>query len=368
MEKLKVFEAFSGVGSQRMALRNLGIEHEVVAISEIDKFALKSYEAIHGDCPNLGDISMIPVDEIPDHDLFTYSFPCQDISLAGRQMGLDEGTGTRSSLLWECKRVIEGKKPKYLLLENVKNLVGKNHRHNFDLWLEYLESLGYTNYWDILDGADFGVPQHRERVFVVSIHGEHEPYEFPKGFPLDKCLGDILDQNVEEKFYLSEEKSEALIRTLKSKPSHSTGVNVSKQATVLDKQTDVASTLLARDWKGFGNQTMTAALECRRIGGVFDTEKSKHQAGSVYDRNGISPTLDTMQGGWRQPCVIEESEFEYRIRRLTPKECWTLMGFTEADFKKVKEAKLSDTQLYKQSGNSIIVPVLEGIFKNMFIK
>ncbi|HEK9529615.1 TPA: DNA (cytosine-5-)-methyltransferase, partial [Streptococcus equi subsp. equi] len=142
---LRVFEAFAGIGTQRMALRNLGIPHEVVAIAEIDKFAIKSYEAIHGPVNNLGDISKINPDTIPDHDLFTYSFPCQDISVAGKQAGLDIDSGTRSGLLWECQKVIVAKKPKYLLMENVKNLVGKKHKPNFDKWLDWLESQGYTN-------------------------------------------------------------------------------------------------------------------------------------------------------------------------------------------------------------------------------
>ena len=149
---IRVFEAFAGVGSQRMALRNLGIDHKVVAIAEIDKFAIKSYEAIHGETNNLGDISQIETLDIPDHDLFTYSFPCQDISVAGKGLGLDEGSDTRSGLLWECQKVIYGKRPKYLLLENVKNLVGKKHKHNFDKWLVWLEKQGYTNYWQVLDG------------------------------------------------------------------------------------------------------------------------------------------------------------------------------------------------------------------------
>ncbi len=125
---LRVFEAFAGVGSQRMALRNLAIDHEVVAIAEIDKFAIASYNAIHGETLNLGDISQMNAADIPDHDLFTYSFPCQDISIAGKQAGLDLNSGTRSGLLWECQKVIATKKPKYLLLENVKNLVGKRHK------------------------------------------------------------------------------------------------------------------------------------------------------------------------------------------------------------------------------------------------
>ena len=150
---LKVIEAFAGVGSQRMALKKLKIDFKVVGIFEIDKYALKAYEAIHGECNNLGDISKIKIEDIPDHDLFTYSFPCQDLSVAGKQRGLVEGT--RSSLLYECKKIIEAKKPKYLLLENVKNLVGKRFKEDFDNWLKYLENLGYNNYWKVLNAKDY---------------------------------------------------------------------------------------------------------------------------------------------------------------------------------------------------------------------
>ena len=204
--KIKVFEAFSGIGTQRMALRNLGIEHEVVAIAEIDKYALKSYEAIHGDCPNLGDISKIDPNTIPDHDLFTYSFPCQDISAAGKGKGFEKGSGTRSGLLWECEKVIRAKKPKYLLMENVKNLVSKKFKPGFEEWLKALEEIGYTNYYSVLNAKDFGVPQNRERVFCVSILGDHEPYIFPEKQELAIRLKDVLEDEVDEKYYLSEER------------------------------------------------------------------------------------------------------------------------------------------------------------------
>ena len=204
--KIKVFEAFSGIGTQRMALRNLGIEHEVVAIAEIDKYALKSYEAIHGDCPNLGDISKIDPNDIPDHDLFTYSFPCQDISAAGKGKGFEKGSGTRSGLLWECEKVIRAKKPKYLLMENVKNLVAKKFKPGFEEWLKALEEIGYTNYYSVLNAKDYGIPQNRERVFCVSILGDHEPYKFPKKQELTIRLKDVLEDEVDEKYYLSEER------------------------------------------------------------------------------------------------------------------------------------------------------------------
>ena len=211
---IRVFEAFSGIGTQRMALKKLGIEHEVVAISEIDKYAIKSYEAIHGKTNNLGDISKVKIEDIPDHDLLTYSFPCQDISIAGKTRGFSKGSGTRSSLLWETNRIIENKKPKYLLMENVKNLISKKFMNDYLSWLEHLESLGYTNYWKVLNAKDYYIPQNRERVFCVSILGEHEPYVFPEKRTLELRLKDILLDKVPEKFYLSQDKVDRLVETI----------------------------------------------------------------------------------------------------------------------------------------------------------
>ena len=531
---IRVFESFAGVGSQRMALRNLGIDHEVVAISDVDEFAVKSYVAIHDSgktvskvsdeemqeyleerniplndkgvrkilkgkklkefyeacvkSNNLGDISKVETQDIPDHDLFTYSFPCQDISVAGKGSGLDEGSDTRSGLLWECQKVIYGKRPKYLLLENVKNLVGKKHKHNFDKWLEWLEKQGYTNYWQVLNAKDYGVPQNRERVFVVSILGHHEPYKFPEPIELELRLKDVLEDQVDEKFYLDDEQTKRL-----------TG-NTFNQANLRLQEKDYSDTLLARDYKD---------PKCVRIGGIFDKDGTKHQAGAVWDKDQLSPTLDTMQGGWRQPSVVVggeeviyfyakdnvlidsitlensfnntlpfEEDYVYvdpyivedgdtliiinesvdqgerirwkediwvseevihdndylddiinkakpkkeygrmgrqavetlnendvkhsdtinpfnkqvssrngvsptlttrpegfktailpvsqdlRIRKLTPKACWRLMGFSDDDFHRAEEVN-SATQLYKQAGNSIVVDVLEGIFKQL---
>ena len=456
---IRVFEAFAGVGSQRMALRNLGIEHEVVAIAEIDKFAIKSYEAIHGETNNLGDISQLGMEDIPDHDLFTYSFPCQDISVAGKGLGLDEGSDTRSGLLWECQKVIYGKRPKYLLLENVKNLVGKKHKHNFDKWLDWLEKQGYTNYWQVLNAKDYGIPQNRERVFVVSILGHHEPYEFPEPIELELKLKDVLEDKVDEKFYLSKEKSEKLISRfdLKDEPFLLGG----EQKNQAIKKDGISTTLTSSMGTGGGYVPMV-----NRIGGIFDKDGMTHQAGAVWDKEGLSPTLDTMQGGWRQPSVVvgasrgrnpenpsdrtvgspteqrleinkqgtsntittvqkdnyvvvakeeygrmgrqavetlNENDVKYgdtinpfnkrisstdgisptlttrpegfktavlpvsrdlRIRKLTPKECWRLMGFSDDDFHKAEEVN-SNSQLYKQAGNSIVVDVLEAIFKQL---
>lgn len=172
---LNVFEAFAGIGAQVAALRNIGIDYKAVGISEIDKRAIKAYNLIHGDTPNFGDISKIDPTTLPDIDLFTYSFPCQDLSTAGLQRGINDET--RSGLLWECCKIIEAKKPRYLLLENVKALVGKKFKADFDKWVAYLDGLGYNTYWKVLNAKDFGHAQNRERVFAVSILKEHD-----KGF------------------------------------------------------------------------------------------------------------------------------------------------------------------------------------------
>ena len=325
--KLRVFEAFAGYGSQSLALRNIGVEHEVVAISEIDKYVLQAYYAMHDkNIPNLGDISKIKVEDIPEHDLFTYSFPCQDISVAGKRGGIAEGE-TRSGLLYECKRIIEHCRPKYLLMENVKNLVGKKFKPHFDEWLTYLETLGYTNYWDVLNAKDYGIPQNRKRVFVVSILGEHKPYEFPKVIEPSINLKDILEDNVDEKYYLSEMVQQRF------------------------KQTNSDD--------GTKNVIGTTAPPTRTIGRRDD----------VYGYNAkVMGTL--IATDYKQPkqiiSYLNDDFTEYKIRKITPKEGFRLMALTDDDIKKVQETGLSDAQQYKMAGNSIVINVLEEIFKNLF--
>lgn len=202
---LRVFEAFAGYGSQAMALRNIGVPYRVVGISEIDQYAIMAYMAVHGTTHNFGDISKIEWGGVEDFDLFTYSFPCTDISNAGQQQGLTEGSGTRSSLLWECRKAIEAKHPKYLLMENVKALVSDKFLPQFRKWLDWLTEQGYTNYSQVLNAKDYNVPQNRERIFVVSILGD-EWYNFPQPVPLEKHLKDILEEDVDEKYYLPDEK------------------------------------------------------------------------------------------------------------------------------------------------------------------
>lgn len=212
---LRVFTAFSGYDSQCLALDRLkanfpNFDYELVGWSEIDKYAIQAHNALFPQWAdrNFGDISKIDWSQVPDFDLFTYSSPCQDFSNAGMQKGGEEGSGTRSSLLWECRRAIVVKRPKYLLLENVAALVQKKFLPLFNKWIRSLEDYGYYNNWQVLNAKDYGVPQNRARVFLVSIRRDllapNPIYNFPKPFKLEKRLKDVLESNVDEKYYLSD--------------------------------------------------------------------------------------------------------------------------------------------------------------------
>ena len=309
MKKIRVFEAFSGIGSQSIALRNIGVDYEVVAISEIDKYAIKAYEAIHGKANNLGDISKIDVKDIPEHDLFTYSFPCQDISIAGRQMSLEEGSGTRSSLLWECKKIIEYCKPKYLLMENVKNLMGKKFRPQFQDWMNYLKSLGYNSQCFVLDAKDFSVPQSRTRVFLVSILNE-ECYLTLKTKELETFIYDIVDKNDKSRNFITE------IPELKG-------------------------------------QYLNGAYRGRKKDG-------KYVQSLELREDYCSNTITTVQ---KDNVVVLDGKVGY----LTPKECFKLMGLRDEEIEKIVKVVPKSAQ-YKLAGNSIVVDVLVEIFRPLFLE
>lgn len=183
MNKLKVLSLFSGIGAFEKALTNIGVGYELVGFSEVDKWAIESYCAIHNvdKCLNLGDISNIKEEHLPDADMITYGFPCQDISVAGKGKGINEDT--RSGLLYEAEKIINHVKPKYAIAENVKNLISKRHKKDFDKLLKRLDKYGYNNYWSVLNAKDFGIPQNRERVFIVSIRKDIDDgsFRFPKG-------------------------------------------------------------------------------------------------------------------------------------------------------------------------------------------
>ena len=234
-DPLRVFTAFSGYDSQCLALNRLGIDYDLVGWSEIDPAAIKAHDALFPQYAdrNYGDISKIDWSVVPDFDLFTYSFPCTDLSNAGRQAGFDEGSGTRSSLLWECRKAISVKRPKYMMLENVKALLSDKFVDLFKKWCEELESYGYVNYYDILNSKDFGVPQSRERVFVISIlKTEDEPdpyYEFPRPIPLKKTVEDVLEDDVPEKYYMKQEVTDKYIQTMSVEHSKDESVELPEE-------------------------------------------------------------------------------------------------------------------------------------------
>lgn len=387
MQKIKVIELFAGVGSQAMALRNIEIDYEIIGISEIDKFAIKSYEAIHGEVHNFGDISKI--EKLPYCDLLTYSFPCQDLSIAGQQKGISKDT--RSGLLLEVERLLlkakeNGTLPKYLLLENVKNLVGKKFIKDFERWLNFLNSLGYYSNWEVLNAKDYGIPQNRERVFVVSSL-ENMHYKFPKPVELKFKMKDLLEEKVDDKYYLSEKLLKCFSDT-KNRNGFTRGEKFNP------RKLENCNTAFAITTRAGARATDNYIIQ---LGNLKNTESfgGNPQTGRVYSPDGISPCLNTMQGGGLEPKILQkahgfnkggikenivpaltksswqENNFlsdNMRIRKLTPLECWRLMGFRDMDYYAAKSVGISDAQLYKQAGNSIVVTVLEAIFRNLFLK
>lgn len=210
MRKIKLLSLFSGIGAFETALDRMNIEYELVNFCEIDKYAAKSYCAVHGtdESKNLGDITKVDTSLLPnDIDLITYGFPCQDISLSGLQKGFEyNGERTRSGLFFEALRIIEDTKPRVAIAENVRNLVSKKFANEFQIVLDSLEQAGYNNYWKILNSKDYGIPQNRERVFIVSIRKDLDDgnFKFGEPFPLEFRLKDMLEEEVDEKYYLSE--------------------------------------------------------------------------------------------------------------------------------------------------------------------
>lgn len=205
---IRVIELFAGIGAQHQALENLGIPHEIVAISEIDKSAIIGYQAIHGECPNLGDIREIAY--LPECDLITYSFPCQDLSVAGNKGGMEQGSNTRSSLLWEVGRLLADMKernvlPEVLLMENVDAILNKKNIDQFRKWIMTLNTMGYTSSYAVMNAKDYGIPQNRKRCFMVSTLTLGE-FVFPSGIPLELRLKDMLEDNVDESYFLSESR------------------------------------------------------------------------------------------------------------------------------------------------------------------
>lgn len=377
-----MIELFSGIGAQERALRQLKIPYKIINTCDCDKDAVLSYAAMRFDIDsamktyqfstqdkmieelqnkgfgydfmkgkhtitsrtpinklkqyyiadklsnNLGDISK--VDRLPYADMVTYSFPCTDLSVAGKGEGMVNKcscgyswpidfsndseslicpncgakvqSSTRSGLLGQVQRLLvvskkENTLPKYLLLENVKNLVGKKFKPQFDAWIRWLDSIGYNTYYQVLNSKHFGIPQNRERIFALSIRKDVDngKFKFPEQIPLTTRLKDILEKTVDEKYYLSGDKVESILANFIARQNEASGINLKDQATTFDGLTDVAHTLMARDYKGFGNQSMTGVIE-PSIEVLGHYMPSGHEASRVVDADGIAPTVKENHG------------------------------------------------------------------------
>lgn len=363
-EHIKILELFGGIGACSKALERIGINYEIADYVEIDKYAVKSFNAMHD--TNFEPQDICKWDKNIECDLIMHGSPCQDFSLAGKQAGGDEGSGTKSSLMYETIRIVEKLKPKYVIWENVKNIISKKHRHNFDNYLNKMEELGYTNHYQVLNAKDYGIPQNRERVFTISIRkdiqvsDEIKPsvrknferekeeigktnkeiyqcecesgwqdnkvgikvsptirannnntfilednidFKFPPKQELKLKLKDMLEDNVDEKYYLSDKMVEYISATGTANfrnPDSKINLDIARPLTTDPNKRAGTTNYLSNELpENFDLNNVV------RKYGVFDTSKSKHQAGSVYDSNGLSPTLDTMQGEYRQPCIEE---------------------------------------------------------------
>lgn len=390
-----MIELFSGIGAQERALRQLKIPYRIINTCDCDKDAVLSYAAMRFDIDkamkeyqfptqdkmieelqnkgfgydfmkgkhtitsrtpinklkqyyiadklsnNLGDISK--VDRLQYADMVTYSFPCTDLSVAGKGEGMVNKcscgyswpidfsndseslicpscgakvqSSTRSGLLGQVQRLLavskkENTLPKYLLLENVKNLVGKKFKPQFDAWIRWLDSIGYNTYYQVLNSKNFGIPQNRERIFALSIRKDVDngKFKFPEQIPLTTRLKDILEKTVDEKYYLSGDKVESILANFIARQNEASGINLKDQATTFDGLTDVAHTLMARDYKGFGNQSMTGVIE-PSIEVLGHYMPSGHEASRVVDADGIAPTVmsnshGTTSGRYTSPKIL----------------------------------------------------------------
>ena len=408
---------------------------ELVSFCEFDKYATKSYCAIHNvdESKNLGDITKVDETELDDFNMICGGSPCQDFSVAGKQKGSvwtckecgheynpltvhwskrdccpncvsENIEKTRSSLLVEYLRVVRANKPNFGIYENVKNIVGKQFKDTtFKLFTDELEEYGYNVYWKVLNAKNYGIPQNRERVYLLFIKKDLDngKFQFPEPFDNGLRLKDLLEDEVDEKFYISDKKVERFITNLNDKNSllydpslietancitsrEDRGVlNRKQEGTAVLETPNISYCLDSNYYKGttieqymdkhrrqliFENNkvaikqaTKQGYIECE-IGGVADLSypDSKTRRGRVQDNWNISPTITATETGI---CKIESP---IRIRKLTPKECFRLMGFSDKNFDAAHKVGVSNSQLYKQAGNSIVVDVLYYIYVELY--
>lgn len=315
--KLKVVSLFSGYGTQELALKYIGVDYENVANCDNFKQANECYDVLHTTTNgNLGDIRMIDENNFPECDLLTYSFPCTDVSISGKQEGIK--TGTRSGLLFEVERLLSINRPKFLLMENVKNLISKNHYDAFEKHIYFLRGLGYSSFWRVLNGADFGCPQNRERVFMMSV------------------LNSSIDEVKEKMMNVDNHKKERI--PMKSFIEENFNPNL-----IIDCP--------------FTPHTPKKHTICKLVGRRDDI--TYDQTRRIYSVDGCSPTLTTSGS----PQILTE---DGRVRTITAREAYRFMGVKEQDIDTLLTTSLSNTAHVALAGNSICVPVMEAIFSEFF--
>lgn len=375
---LKVLSLFSGIGAFEKALENIGEPFEIIRYCEIDKYASKAYSLIHNldENMNLKDVCAVEPETLPDDiDLITYGFPCQDISNSGKQKGFidDNGNLTRSGLFFEALRIIEDTKPKIAIAENVRALVSKKFTAEFKIVLDSLNDAGYTNYYAVLNSKDYGVPQNRERVFIISIRNDiNHGFAFPKKYELKVKLKDLLEENVDEKYYLSDKMLDVILssgtKNFYYKPEIDLDIARPLTSTMHKSHRACQDNYVSEQFTKTGRKLEIE--DCLRI-------KNATKKGYLEAYEGDYVNLQFPNSNTRRARVGEQlamtllcndsngvvvNDPPLRIRKLTPKECFRLMGFDDEDCDVLIKNGISNTQIYKMAGNSIVVDVLEEIF------
>ena len=356
-ENVKVGTFFSGIGSPEMAFKRLkdnGVinNYESVFFCEIDKYAVKSYCAIHGEPPNknLGDITKINGADLPHCDIWIGGFPCQDISMAGIRRGFDFNSNTRSSLGWKMIQFLREIKdpPKVVIFENVAAITNSKMRRTLNLFKEDLESLGYSLYDHVLTALDYGTPQNRERYFLVAIKGNYL-YHFPDKIKLKLRLKDLLEKDIDPNLVLSEKVYFDLQRFVENKNYTKNSKLVCKN--LKDKRRKYIINLY---------RFIDGKNHCGR-----DTSSKYNQTARLWSMNGYCPTLTANSTEDTSKMIIYKDNCFF-VKRISPLESWRFMGFSDEDFYKAKSVGTSNRQLFKQAGNSIATNVIYHILKNLF--
>ena len=389
---IRLIELFAGIGSQAMALRDLGADFEHWRVVEFEPNAVTSYNAIHGTHFEPQDITKITGADLGITDtekycyIMTYSFPCQDLSSAGKQRGMKKGSGTRSGLLWEVERLLNevGSLPQVLLMENVTEVHGEKNAGHFQSWISFLESKGYSNYWQDINASDYGVAQNRDRCIMVSILGQYN-YKFPRRIQLEKTMEDYLEQKVENRYFVKTEKAERLIKRLIDEGQIEPGI-------IQIEETEGALKMGNPGIVVVGSLNPEKEIQDRvRVLGVdgicqalraTDYKDPPKILGTIYTdvsedfQRGLYPIARCVKASAHDLGIVQmqaERREEggavylmrtYFVRRLTARECWRLMDFSDSDYEKA-EAVNSQSQLYREAGNSIVKNVLMAVFGQM---